>query len=518
MQKPTALVIGAGIGGIATAGRLARNGYDVTVLEKESTPGGRANQILREGHRFDIGPTLFLMPEIWEETFAALGERMSDHLELKRIDPTYKVHFADGLQLELTSDIGKMQTQLEKVEKTAFTGFLNYMAEGNKHYKMSVEKFVGRNFYNLFQYFSLANLPLLFQLKALKKHHANVSKYFNDDRLKAAFTFQNMYLGLSPFDAPATYSLLQYTELAEGVWYPMGGMYAGIQALVNIAEKLGVKFIYNAPVKKMIEESVALRLSKGGKISSVITEDGREFRADIFIGNADLPYIYKELLPENKEAKKLENKLYTCSTIMFYWGVDKEYPQIAHHNVFLGGDYKASFDQIFNDHTLPETPSFYVHAPARTDPAAAPKGQDTLYVLVPVGHLDARSGQDWEALVDRARETVLTRLGKEMGAGDLKEHTKFEIVYQPKVWKERFNLAKGAAFGLSHNFWQVGYLRPQNRHKQYKNLYFTGASTHPGTGLPIVLLSARLTTERILEEAGTISVQNMIKALAEARA
>jgi phytoene desaturase len=513
MNKPTApaaLVIGAGIGGIATAARLAKNGYDVTVLEKNETPGGRCNQIIRDGHRFDIGPTLFLMPEVWEETFAALGEKMSDHLELRRIDPTYKVHFDDGLQLELTSNIGKMQTQLEKVEKTAFSGFLNYIAEGSKHYKMSLEKFVGRNFYNIFEYFSLGNLPLLFQLKALKKHYANVSKYFKDDRLKAAFTFQNMYLGLSPYDAPATYSLLQYTELAEGVWYPMGGMYAGIQALVRIAEKLGVKFIYNAPVKKMKEER--------GKITSVVTEDNREFIADIFVGNADLPYIYKELLPENKEAKKLDNKLYTCSTIMFYWGVDREYLQIGHHNVFLGGDYKASFDQIFNDHTLPEAPSFYVHAPARTDRAAAPNGQDTLYVLVPVGHLDARSEQDWAALVDRARETVFKRLANEMGADDLRQHIKFEIVYQPKVWKERFNLEKGAAFGLSHNFWQVGYLRPQNRHKQYKNLYFAGASTHPGTGLPIVLLSARLTTERILKETGTISVQNMVNALAEARA
>jgi phytoene desaturase len=245
------------------------------------------------------------------------------------------------------------------------------------------------------------------------------------------------------------------------------------------------------------------------KVTSVLTQDGREFKSDIFIGNADLPYIYKELLPKNNETRKLENKLYTCSTIMFYWGVDKEYPQIGHHNVFLGGDYKASFDQIFEDHTLPDVPSFYVHAPARTDKAAAPQGQETLYVLVPVGHLDARSEQDWAALVDRARETVFTRLAAEMGVSDLREHIKFEIVYQPKVWKERFNLEKGAAFGLSHNFWQVGYLRPQNRHKQYKNLYFTGASTHPGTGLPIVLLSARLTTERILKEASTIAVQKV---------
>ncbi len=251
MKKQTAIVIGAGIGGIATAARLAKNGYDVTVLEKESTPGGRANQIIRDGHRFDIGPTLFLMPEVWEETFASLGEKMSDYLDLRRIDPTYKVHFDDGLQLELTSDIGKMQTQLEAVDKTAFTGFLNYIAEGSKHYKISLEKFVGRNFYNIFEYFSLKNLPLIVQLKALQKHYTNTGRFFKDERLKAAFTFQNMYLGLSPYDAPATYSLLQYTELAEGVWYPMGGMYAGIQALVKVAEKLGVKFIYNAPVKRI---------------------------------------------------------------------------------------------------------------------------------------------------------------------------------------------------------------------------------------------------------------------------
>jgi phytoene desaturase len=507
-QKPTAIVIGAGIGGIATAARLARNGYSVTVLEKNESPGGRANQIVRDSHRFDIGPTLFLMPEVWEETFASLGEKMSDYLDLRRIDPTYKVHFDDGLQLELTSNIGKMQEQLERVEKTAFTSFLNYIAEGAKHYKISLEKFVGRNFYSIFDYFSLKNLPLIFKLKALDKHYRNTGRYFKDEHLKAAFTFQNMYLGLSPYDAPATYSLLQYTELAEGVWYPMGGMYASIQALVKVAEKLGVKFIYNAPVKKLE--------TNGEKVLGVLLEDGRTFSSDIFVGNADLPYIYKELLPDAVEAKKLDNKLYTCSTIMFYWGVDKRYPQIAHHNVFLDGDYKASFDQIFQDHDLPDVPSFYVHAPARTDPAASPEGQDTLYVLVPVGHLDAASEQDWGERIRRARHTVFQRLSKEMGITDLESHIKFEIVYQPETWKERFNLEKGAAFGLSHNFWQVGYLRPQNRHKKYKNLYFAGASTHPGTGLPIVLLSARLTTERILKEKGTISVQNMVNTVVAA--
>jgi len=495
-SNPTALVIGAGIGGIAAAARLARHGFKVTVLEKNDSPGGRCNQIVRDGHRFDTGPTLFLMPEVWDETYAALGEKLGDHLQLKRIDPTYTVHFDDGLQLQLTSNIGEMQTQLEHVEKTAFSGFLRYIAEGNLHYKLSLEKFVGRNFRSIFEYFSLRNLPLLIRLKALVKHYSNAGRYFKDERLKAAFTFQNMYLGLSPYDAPATYSLLQYTELAEGVWFPMGGMYRAIESLTQVAEKLGVQFVYNSAVKQIQVEK--------DRVTALLTEDGRTWTADLFVGNADLPYIYKELLPDSPQRESLDRKRYTCSTIMFYWGVDKTYPQIAHHNVFLGGDYKASFDEIFEGHNLPAQPSFYINAPSRTDPSAAPEGQDTLYVLVPVGHLDEQRPQDWAALVDRARATVFARVEKDLGIPDLKDHIKFEIINTPVTWKQQYNLAKGAAFGLSHNFWQVGYLRPHNRHDRFKNLYFAGASTHPGTGLPIVLLSARLTTERILEDMGSL--------------
>jgi phytoene desaturase len=352
---------------------------------------------------------------------------------------------------------------------------------------------VGRNFYSLLDYFSLKNLPLLFKLKALVKHYDNIGNYFDSPRLKAAFTFQNMYLGLSPYDAPATYSLLQYTELADGVWFPMGGMYRIIETLVDIAKSLGVQFLYDAPVSKIEVD--------GKRATGVLLEDGRRLSADVVVANADLPYVYRELLPDSAPAERLDRKKYTCSAIMFYWGVDKEYPQLGNHNVYLAGDYRASFDRIFEDFTLPDEPSFYVHAPSRTDPAAAPAGQDSLMVLVPVGHLDESTEQDWASLTARARETVLRRLA-DSGITDLEEHIKFEVSYTPRDWRQLYNLEKGAAFGLSHNFAQVGYLRPQNRHHRYRNLYFVGASTHPGTGLPIVLLSARLTAERILEDAG----------------
>ncbi len=490
---PTALVIGAGIGGIAVAARLARAGYAVQVFEKNKAAGGRCNQIVRDGHRFDIGATLLLMPEIFAETYAALGERMSDHLDLRRVDPTYNIRFADGTELALTNDLNSMQHLLEAIEPGSFGAMLRYLVEGHDAYHLALPRLVGRNFLNLGEYFSPRNLPLLVKLKPLVKHYDNVSRYFRDPHLRAAFSFQNMYLGLSPFDAPATYTLLQYTELADGVWFPVGGLYRVIKSLVAIAETHGVRFRYHAPVKQIDIE--------GSRATGVTLEDGERVAADIIIADADLPYVYARLLPDDRaEARRLERLKYTCSAIMFYWGVDTIYPQLATHNIFLAGDYRGSFDRIFKDHTLPDEPSIYVHAPARIDPSAAPEHQDTLMALVPVGHLNAATGQDWPALQSRAREAVFRRLASDAGIHDLERRLKFEVSLTPLNWSGMYNLAKGAAFGLSHNFSQVGYLRPHNRHRRYHNLYFVGSSTHPGAGLPMALISARLVYERILRE------------------
>ena len=495
--RPTALVIGAGLGGITTAAYLARAGFQVRVLEKNRDPGGRCGQLVRDGHRFDPGATLFLMPEICAQTYAALGERMEDHLELRRVDPTYRISFEDDTQLTLTSDLSALKAQVEEIEPGSFGGLLRFLVEGHQSYHLCLEHFVGRNFFHFFDYFSLQNLPLLFKLKALVKHYNNVGRYFQAPHLKAAFTFQNMYLGLSPFDAPATYSLVQYTELADGVWLPVGGIYRVIESLTQIAAAHGVHFLFNMPVKRIVVE--------GNRATGVALQDGSILGADVIVVNADLPYVYSQLLPDEAEARRLERLQYTCSAILFYWGVDTVYPQLGTHNVFLADDYRASFERIFKGHLLPDEPSFYVHAPARTDPSAAPVGEDTLMILVPVGHLDTGSTQDWDTLQARARAAVIHRLAVSAGIGDLERHLKFEVSYTPRDWSSIYNLAKGAAFGLSHNFMQVGYLRPHNRHRLYSNLYFVGSSTHPGTGLPMVLLSARLTTERILKEIGVPS-------------
>jgi phytoene desaturase len=498
----SALVIGAGIGGLATAARLARAGYRVRVLEKEPRPGGRAGVIEEQGFRFDTGPTLFLMPQTFAETYTALGERMEDHLDLVRLDPTYRVHFHDDTTLDLTANLVRMCEQLDAMEPGAFEAFLRFLSEGYRHYYLSLERFVGRNFNSWLEYFHPTNLPLLLQLKALVKHQANTARYFRDPRLQAAFSFQNMYLGLSPYDAPATYSLLQFTELAEGVWFPRGGMYRVIESLAAIAEGLGVRFHYDMPVARIEVE--------GSRAVGVTLENGERLEADVVIANADLPYVYAELLPDDGTAARLANKKYTSSALMFYWGLKGERSAaLQHHNVFLADDrYRESFDRIFHDLTLPDEPSFYVCAPTRTEPTLAPPDGDSLIVLVPVGHMDERHPQDWPALQQRARETVVRRLSV-LGLKDLEQRIAFEATIGPPYYRQALNLAKGAAFGLSHNFAQVGYLRPHNRHPRYRNLYFVGASTHPGTGLPIVLLSARLVVDRILKEQA-LPVQNSL--------
>jgi phytoene desaturase len=488
----TALVIGAGVGGIAVASRLAKAGYQVTVVEKQATPGGRLALLSRDGFRFDVGPSLFLMPPVFAETYAALGQRMEDHLDLMRIEPTYRVHFHDGSRLELTSDVLHLREQLEAIEPGSGAAALRFLGEGCNSYYKSLGKFVGRNFYGWLDYLSLSNLPLLFELKALVKHYANVSHYFRDPRLRAAFSFQNMYLGLSPFAAPATFSLLQYAELGEGVWFPRGGMYRIAESLTAIAEGLGVRIRYGEPVKAIDVD--------GSRASGVTLASGEHLQADVVVANADLPYVYSDLLPDDGQAAGLARKKYTSSAIVFYWALrGAPSPLLTHHSVFLSDHrYRESFESIFERHTLPEEPSFYVHAPVRSDPSLAPAGCDAVMVLVPVGHM-SDSVQDWDGVKDRAREAVLRRLAA-VGLKDLRQSIIFEEVMEPRRYLSEYNLAKGAAFGLSHNFTQVGYMRPRNRHSRYGNLYFAGASTHPGTGLPIVLLSAKLTGERILKE------------------
>jgi phytoene desaturase len=491
MSQKSVIVIGAGLAGITAAAHLARRGLHVTVVEKNARPGGRCDRISRDGHHFDTGPTLYIMPHVYEAEFASLGASANAMLNLQRVDLTYHLIFDDGARLSLTSDMKVMRDQLEAIEPDSFQGFLRYMDEGHRHYYQAMEHLVNREFRTAGEFFSLRNLPLLFKLKLLSPHYASMAAYFDEPRLRSAFTFQDVYMGLSPFEAPATFSMMPYTELAHGVWYPQGGMYRVVDALMEIARQAGVEFLFNTPVE---------RIEVNGKAAKGVFVDGNQrLAADAVLANADLPYVYNDLLPPDGQAERLARKRYSCSVISFFWGVDKPYPQLNPHTLFLAEDYRANFDEIIRDLTIPTNPSLYVHAPARLDPSMAPAGEDTIIGIVPVGHMNEREDQDWKALIEQARQAVFRRL-KLVGVTDLEAHIKFETCFTPISWRKRYNLVKGSTHGLCHNLLQLGYMRPGSRHHRYQNVYFAGASTHPGTGMPTALISARHAATRILED------------------
>jgi len=493
MQKQKkAVIIGAGVGGIATATFLAQQGFAVEVYEKNACPGGRCGQMIQDGHRFDLGATILLMPSLYRKVFSALGLDLDKDLETTSLEPVYKLFFGNGSDFAFTRNPEKMKAQVEAIEPGSFLKYEEYVKEGYEYFNLSINDLLGKNFYHFFQFVNLKSMLLLLKLKTYLKHTDYIKRYFKDPHLQMAFTFQNIYVGQNPYQAPAFFSMLPGAEIAEGALFPKGGMHRVVEKLLATATELGVQFQYKKPVAKI--------LINGNLTEGILLEDGTNIEADLVIANADLPYIYRELLPEQKAANRFKKMKYSCSAIVFHWGVDQIYPQLDHHSVFLNDPYKEGLDKIFKEKSLSDNPSFYIHAPVRSDKSAAPENQDTLSVIVPVAHLDEKYDQDWARLKQTARTGVIQRL-KDAGMADIEEHIKFEICYLPKTWESTCNVTNGSVFGsLSHSIFQMGYFRPHNRHKKYRNLYFAGGSTHPGNGIPLVLLSAKLTSERILKD------------------
>jgi phytoene desaturase len=492
-DKKKVVIIGAGVGGIATAAFLARSGYSVDVFEKNSTPGGRCSNIVRDGHRFDLGATMLLMPGIYKSVFSSLGLDAEKSLQLKPLDELYRIYFDDNETLSFTKDREEMKAQLEKIEPGSSKKAEKYVSVGYSIFHRSLKKLIDVNFYNVFQFLNPMIVPVLFKVKAFTPHFRYTKRFFRHPHLLMAYTFQNIYVGQSPFNSPALFSMVPAAELTEGSFSPsQGGMFSVVEKLAETAESSGARFHYRKPVREIIPEAK--------RVTAVILDDGTRVEADIVVCNADLPYVYKELLPDSRKSRHISRLNYSCSAICIHWGLDKQYPQLGQHSVFLSDGFKNGLTKIFRDKSVSTNPSFYVHAPTRTDPSAAPPDCDTLSFIVATGHVDKNFKQDWDELKLRVREAILNRL-KQMGIDDIDKHIKFEIAYSPAEWQKAVNVSRGSVFGsLGHNIFQMGYFRPHNRHDKYKNLYFAGGSTHPGNGIPNVLLSAKLTSKRILRD------------------
>jgi phytoene desaturase (3,4-didehydrolycopene-forming) len=434
-----------------------------------------------------------------------------------KCDPNYNLWFGDGERFELSSDTAVMKREVEKWEgKDGFERYLKWLAEAHRHYEVSVREVLHKNFTSVFNLLRPSFLVNLFDLHPFESIYSRASRYFWTERLRRVFTFGSMYMGMSPFDAPGTYSLLQYTELAEGIWYPVGGFHAVVAALVRVCERLGVDIRLSTPVSQVI-------MAKDGKtVTGVQTESGETLTADIVVVNADLVYAYNNLFPSSTTtsttisyANSLSKRAGSCSSISFYWSLSQKVPELQTHNIFLADEYRESFDAIFDRQNIPEEPSFYVNVPSRVDPTAAPEGKDAIVILVPVGHLlnsrttsEAPSTQglpaelDWQSLIASVRTSVIKTIETRTSCAPLAPLITNEITNDPLSWESTFNLSKGSILGLSHSFFNVLAFRPAIKAKGVKNCYFVGASTHPGTGVPIVLAGAKITTAEILRDFG----------------
>ena len=448
-----------------------------------------------------------MLPGLFQELFRDLDTSLeAEGVQLLKCDPNYNIWFSDGESFELSTNLARMKDEVEKWEgKDGFERYLGFLQEAHRHYELSVTHVLKRNFTSLLSMARPSFLRHLLTLHPFESIYSRASKYFWTERLRRVFTFGSMYMGMSPFDAPGTYSLLQYTELAEGIWYPKGGFHTIIEALVNVSKRLGVEYRLSTSISQVVMDRT------GRKCTGVELESGEKVSADVVVINADLVYAYNNLLPPSSRAKRLEKRPASCSSISFYWAMDRIVPELTIHNIFLADDYKESFDDIFKLQLIPKQPSFYVNVPSRIDLSAAPPKKDSIVVLVPVGHLldesegrgiEVHDRQDWEAMVSKARETIISTIEARTGARGMREAIIKEIVNTPQSWKDTFNLDKGAILGLSHSFFNVLSFRPSTKHPSIDKLHFVGASTHPGTGVPICLAGSKVTSEQVLEDFG----------------
>jgi phytoene desaturase len=492
-----AIVIGAGVGGLTAAMRLAHAGVQVTLFEKQTGPGGRCGRVEFDGFRFDLGPTILLMPFVLEETFASVGRKLSEELKLTRCDPHYRVHYRDGSRFTLHSEPEAMARELDRLEPGAAARYRDFLAHGRTQHEVAFERFVTRHFNGLFDFVTPSNVPRIVQVGALQRLWGHVSKFFRDERLKQALSFQTMYLGISPWEAPAVFSLLPFTEATHGIWFPDGGLHAVPLALERVCREEGVSLQYGRGVKRVLTDAA-------GRATGVELEDGTTELADVVVCNADYAWATQTLLPEHLRAarvKALDKRKFTSSGLMLYLGVKGEVSELLHHNVFFGRDFRGSFEDIFERLRVPDDVSFYVNAPGRTGGGFAPEGHDALYVLVPVPHLSDAKPLDWKVEGPRVREQVLTRLASE-GYGDLRSRIVAEKMITPDDWRSEHFLARGSNFGLAQNFWQIGPFRPRVTDPDVSGLFWCGASIQPGTGVPTVMLSARFAVDAVLAELG----------------
>jgi phytoene desaturase len=478
------VVVGAGLGGLSAALRLAGAGRRVTVLERELVPGGRAGLLEVEGYRFDTGPTVLTMPDLLADALHCVDEDLDDWVELRPVEPAYRARYADGTGIDVTADVDAMAEQIRQSfgSKDA-DGYRRLVTFVTRLYRLEMTRFIDRNLDSPLDMLT-PSLARLAALGGFRRLAPKVASYIKDERLQRIFTFQSLYAGLSPYHALAIYSVISYMDCVAGVWFPVGGMHAVPTALAQAAVKHGVDIRYGAEVTRV--EIV------GGRAVAVHTHEGERIAADVVVLNPDLPVAWRELLPDAHQPPRLQRQRHSPSCLLMLAGSTLSDDGDAHHTIHFGEAWRSTFRELIDDKLLQTDPSLLVSTPTVTDPSLAPAGRSSRYVLVPTPNLDAAI--DWERTGPRYRDEVVARL-ENLGYRGFGASIEVEAVVTPAEWARR-GMAKGTPFAADHSFFQTGPFRASNL--AFDNVVFVGSGTQPGVGVPMVLISGRLAAERII--------------------
>ncbi|MBA3960751.1 MAG: phytoene desaturase [Chthoniobacterales bacterium] len=499
------VVVGAGPGGLAASILLAAAGMRVRVIERLPIVGGRTSSIEAGGFKFDLGPTFFLYPRVLEEILQAAGTSLAAEVELVRLDPHYRLTFGSGGSLDCTPARAEMERQICALAPNDAAGFGRFLEDNRR--KLALMQPCLENAFP--GWGSVLNTRLLKLLPMLRPHQSidsYLKRFFTDERIRLAFSFQSKYLGMSPFRCPSLFSILSFLEYEYGVFHPLGGCGAITAALARVARRIGVEIQLDEPVEEVLMEN---RRATGVRTSRGVYE------ADAVVLNADFARAMTRLFPNDKlrrwNRQRMAKKKFSCSTFMLYLGIEGRY-ELPHHNVYVSADYERNLDEIENRHVLSSDPSFYLQNASVTDASLAPDGMSTIYLLVPVTHQHANV--DWMREKERFRAVVLGQAAK-AGFHDLERRIRFERVLTPNEWDQQHEIHLGATFNLAHNLRQLLHLRPHNRFEDVDGVYLVGGGTHPGSGLPVIFESARISSRLLLEDLGVSSALRAQPALEE---
>ena len=480
------IVIGSGFAGLATATCLADRGYDVTILEKNSVPGGRARQFKEAGFTFDMGPSWYWMPEVFDEYFELFGKKTADYYDLKRLDPSYAIYFGKDDIMKVPAKLEELYTLFESHEPGSSENLKKFLKEAQYKYQVGMNEFVFKPGHSIFEFADVRVLKSLFRLQLFQPMSTHVRKLFKNEKLIKLLEFPVLFLGATPQNTPALYSLMNYADLSLGTWYPMGGMFKIIEGMVSLAKEKGVKIILNQEVKNITVPN--------GHATSVVTAD-KEYSADVVVGAADYHHVDQLLLESDKQnysKKYWDKRVMAPSSLLFYLGVNKKIAGIKHHNLFFDTSFEQHAMEIYEKPQWPSEPLFYVCCPSKTDESVAPEGYENLFLLIPL----APDLKDDEETREKYYNIIMDRL-EDLTGQTIREHVIYKRSFAHNDFKNDYHAYKGNAYGLANTLFQTAFLKPKLKNKKVKNLYYAGQLTTPGPGVPPSLISGQVVAAEI---------------------